>query len=89
MGFGIEEKEYDPQLRRRNRIVIVTLAVLTIGATLIAGAVTEWPMKNALGIAGLLVLLHASLWWMFGSRRAGHLVAPTNWAEWRKRMNLN
>jgi len=64
------------------------MAVTTIAAALIAGAITEWPMKNALGIAGLLVVFHACLWWMFGSRRAGHLVAPTNWAEWRQRMHL-
>lgn len=88
MGFGMEEEPFSPELRSRNRRLISAAAVVSVAAALIASAVSTWPLKNALGICGLLVIFYASLWWMFASRRAGHLRAPTSWPEWRKRLNL-
>lgn len=88
MGFGIEEGRYDTATLRRNRAVIGALAVASLALILVLPAFTEWPLSNALGIAAVLVVLHACLWWMFASKKAGPLETSTSWAQWRRNLNL-
>ena len=84
MGFGMEEGTYDEATRRRNAIVVFAFAACTSFAAILGGLVTEWPMKNAIGIALLMLGFSACLWWMFASKRAGPLETSTSWEQWRK-----
>jgi len=88
MGFGINEVAYAPEERRRNQLVISAMAVGAILLVLLVPTYTDWPFKNALGISGLLVLFFAGQYWMFASKKAGKLEAPTGWNRWREHMNL-
>ena len=66
-----EEARYDAAQLRRNRLAVGLLTLASILACVVAGAVTSWPWANALGTAGLVVVLGAALWWAFASRKAG------------------
>lgn len=65
------EGTYSPEDLRRNRLVIVLLALAGVVAAVVGSALSDWPMANALGIAAVWLVVCAGLWWLFGSRKAG------------------
>jgi len=80
----MEEVEYPAHIRRRNRLTVGLFALsVTLGLP-VASLLSDWPMKNALGLVALAIPLHCGLWWGFASKRAGKLVAPTSWKQWRQ-----
>jgi len=88
MGFGMDEVPYEPEERRRNQLVIGVLTVAATALILLVPTYTDWPFRNAIGIAIMGLFLWAGLYWMFASKSAGRLQVPTRWEQWRKHMNM-
>lgn len=80
----ITEGEYSSERLDRNRFWIVVCAIVGVTAAVIAGAFSEWPMPNALGIAGLWLVFCAALWWLFGSGKAGPIGLSATSKAWFK-----
>jgi|GEM_PF-2761881 len=85
---GFDELTYSDGRRNRHRVTIVLLVLAAWIACILGTTLTDWPRRNALALMAAAVVFGACLWWMFGSRKAGHVQVDAQSKDWFKRIGF-